>query len=536
MKLFLILSIWICFTFVFNFFRPGVWVPFKNYSFSLYNIVERRLTHIDFLKLFWFYSYFVFIYVLSFFVVCIYYPILINLSFLSYIFFIFFIFIKILKKQSFTLYNFSSKISSDVTMFNCLMYTFFYQPIFVGSSLAYNTIKILYKKDKFSIKTYINYLLEFLKIIFVGCSFFFLSMIKTLSLIILTSINDVQLSKKKNKLFVFLRLLIVKIYDNHICVYNYHRICSENNIIFFDEAIKFNPPRPRTGSFDILKSKKSNIYKDDIFNIHKSSHAKHLSLNIDGDLHTNALLTTSSLEDQELVQGYSPKKTGGLVYNTIIDPNAFLDNYSGFGNVIRTSGLHDPFYCDFMKNSVIVMRDMAVKNNVLIQSGVGKKIIHQKKEDTNYHLERLNYEKEMGYESPNKELTLIKSKGIKDLIDCNSKILDSRNEALANFNKRFIHRSNSSLIESGVKNDSFEETYIENKTPLKNSPLKKTSSSPMFITEKVSNEKDFKYNLEENIHNSANNKNEPMKISVLENNQVSVDFYKKKEGDFDLDQ
>ncbi len=523
MKSILFLSIW-CFSIYFlNYIRPAVFVPFKDYSFSFYNIFSRRMVHICFLNLFFEYPIFVLIYILSFFIVLLIYPFIIILCFLFYIFFIFYILSKIFKKTSFNFNIFLFIEKTPVNFSLCFLYTFFYQPLFTGCSLAYNTIKFLYKRD-LSSKNYILSFFEFLKVFVLGYSFFFLSIVKSLSLVFLTSLYDEQLCRKKNKFFIIYRLILVKIYCEHVIVYNYHRSCVLNNKIFFENGINFNPMKKRCYSLIIdSNSNLSMASMGNSFYAYKSRHGFHVVLNIDGNPHTGALATTNPLDGQQTIAVYGSKSTSCLVTNNMYDLVGMSSEYSGLSNVIKNSGLENKAFRESMINTVELVRDLTWNKEVMIQRGGGRSVTTETIENTNYYIEQAKFQKSLSHKTFGDKLVNYKAEAACKIIK-DSAFLKKNSNVSEFIVKKSFFRKGSVHIETAIKSDMIEETYSE-----KNSPLKKTILTPIFKSVKINSSQECEEIWKENSNNILKNNNEPLMLAKTEEEIQNINEESKKE-------
>ena len=326
----LIISIlWIIFIIIYDWFRPSFYKGFQSYDYSYYNLIERRRNHIDYIKNFRKFgfclifitifinaSYFFLLYFFITLLFTIYY--LINIAYTLYY-----------KKKNFSLDLQYWKFPITVSVKNLIYSVFIIQPVFSGCCFAYDIYKKFYEQSQVNRYDFIK---MFFKNIFVGFSYFFISLICEISLSIWSALNSEELYRKtfKNKIQFKLILQNLDYLNKVVFVLNQCKIIKQR--IICNDLIIFNP-----------KSAKFSRHADEMSR-HMSGKTGHLAINTPGKRTQSLILSHRGLDGHYYLGSYGPNSSKGsarAICNNLSTPSSFDDNLEKMSNVVSNTGLMD---------------------------------------------------------------------------------------------------------------------------------------------------------------------------------------------------
>lgn len=353
---------------VLDFFRPSKESLFKSYEFSRYNLINRRHIHINFLQQLFYDKINIIFYIISFYIVLICYPFIVIISGLFTIYWFFIIVYTLyIKKQNFTLIVEKYDSSALPKIRSLLYYTFYSQPCFTGCSNAYNIFKKIYHN---TIKVNVlDIILNRIKTLIIGFSYFFLSVVKELTICFINSYNNPSLEKKTHKHFVFYRIVLNNIFNMHYVIFNGNKNIIRNSTIKCGTYFIFNPPRSnidkgiRSLSHDFIREQeKIGIIGNKVI----KSQIQHVIISDTGTPEYAGVLTSNPLPNQKSIGIYGSKNNTGIVYNTIINPKDISSDISGLHHIVQNSGLTNQMFSEHIYNTINVTRQLMKPTDLIV--------------------------------------------------------------------------------------------------------------------------------------------------------------------------
>ena len=281
------------------------------------------------------------------------YPIFIFICFIFLLYFLTLILIHIYKKKNFSFDTTYYKTKNSLNLYEIIKLLFYYQPAYIGCCLAYSFYHYLMLNNKIKVNI-LNLIVQFVLRFIVGFSYTFLSIIKSLLIIIFETINDEELLYKNKKYFIIYRLLLHRLHYIAVIEYSEYRNKVKNMRIIIKNIIIFNPPK-------FLK----NIRSTSDLLTHKSGKIEHLSVVKDNKYNEANVLTTHPLKDQQCIGIYG-KINSKISYNNISPKKVLSTDISKKSIIIEKSGLDNIEFRNQILNEINFIRQSDTNGGTII--------------------------------------------------------------------------------------------------------------------------------------------------------------------------